>query len=94
MSERGCPKCGGQMREGEVYINVTTGSSRIPTAFEPSVGHIMGVPSMQTTEAHPLWRERTGQIKGWLLKREETKTLKISGLRCTECGYLELFVHE
>ena len=39
----------------------------------------------------PYWREKTGQKKGLLVKRDETRTLKIAGLRCVNCGFIELY---
>jgi hypothetical protein len=94
--EARCQKCGGQKRQGEVFIRVKTsgvGQSFSPMGFPSTPG--MGIPGGQTTtEERPLWREQTGEKKGWLLKRDETKTMKISGFRCTVCGYLELYAHE
>jgi len=90
-----CPKCGSEMREGELFISVTGsyGSQSISTPLGFPTGSPLGTPSMVIGEG-PFWRERTGQKKGWLVKREETQTLKISGLRCIECGYIELYAHK
>lgn len=84
------------MREGELFINVTSLSSADPI-FPRSSGvptnKMFGVPAMATGEG-PFWREQTGQKKGWLIKREETQTLKILGTRCIECGFIELYVQK
>jgi len=95
--ETKCPKCGSEMREGELFIDVTGVSgapSAVPLGFP--TGSTLGIPAAgpMVTGEGPFWRERTGQKKGWLLKREETQTLKISGLRCTGCGYIELYTRK
>ena len=91
--ERKCGKCGGEMREGELFINVTS-SSGSPIIRQDSFSFPTGSIPNASTEVigeGPFWRERTGEKKGWLIKREETQILNISGLRCTNCGYIELY---
>lgn len=91
-----CPKCGSEMREGEIFISVTGsyGGQGISTPLGfPTGSTLSNLPPLVTGEG-PFWRERTGQKKGWLVKMEETQTLRISGLRCLECGYVELYVHK
>lgn len=89
-----CPKCGKEMREGELFIKVASSGgvadqymSR-PAAFP--TGSSLGAPIVVTGEG-PFWRERTGEKKGFLVKKEQMQTLKISGLRCIACGYIELY---
>lgn len=82
-----CPKCGGEMREGEPLIRVySLYNPRLP--IDPS----LGAPMIRGPVADELlWRERTGRITGWIIKKEEEQTLKVSGLRCINCGYIELY---
>ena len=90
-----CPKCGSEMREGELFIMVTSsgGDQRMSSPLGFPTGSTFSMPIMVTGEG-PFWRERTGEKKGWVVKREETQTLKISGSRCTACGYIELYAHK
>ncbi|MFH0896750.1 MAG: hypothetical protein V1850_01710 [Candidatus Bathyarchaeota archaeon] len=85
------------MREGELFISVTgkLGGAQIPYPIGiPSVYEQMpGIPLVSSGEG-PFWREHTGQKKGLLVKRAETQTLKISGLRCIKCGYTELYARK
>lgn len=94
-SDRRCPKCGSEMREGELSVNVLPSSSdqNVLTPFSYSTRSTFGIPPMVTEEG-VAWIERTGQKKGWLVKTEETQTLKTSGFRCIECGYIELYAHK
>ncbi|MCD6263757.1 hypothetical protein J7L60_05060 [Candidatus Bathyarchaeota archaeon] len=75
------------MRKGELFIK----------AYSPYTPHLPVDPSLGAPMVRgiviegPLWRERTGRTKGWIIKREEEQVLKVSGLRCTNCGYIELY---
>jgi len=40
------------------------------------------------------WEERTGEKTGFIFKRDETRTMTVAGLRCTICGFIELYAHE
>ena len=81
-----CSKCGGEVREGELFINVTsTTSSGLTSPYSYPSEFAMGMQSAPlVTGDGPLWREHTGEKEGWLFKREKTKTLKICGFRCIE----------
>jgi len=82
------------MREGELFITVTSGDGQFMSSpLERTPTGSFGMPVMVTGEG-PFWRERTGEKKGWVVKREMTQTLKISGLRCTGCGYIELYARK
>lgn len=90
-----CPRCGGDMREGEAFVQFTTSEGQTLSGFGVMGIPERGIPMGETTrEENIMWREGTGVKRGWLIKREEKKTLKISGRRCTECGYLELYANE
>ncbi len=54
-----------------------------------------GLPSMtEEIASGPYWEEQTGEKKGLIFKREKTKRLGVAGLRCTVCGFIELYVRE
>jgi predicted nucleic-acid-binding Zn-ribbon protein len=90
-----CPRCGGEMREGEALMRFTTSVGQVSSSFDLLSMPGMGVPTgEQTIEEKIFWREKTGKKTGWLVKSDERKNLKISGLRCTECGYIELYAKE
>jgi len=90
-----CPRCGGKMREGEAFTRVTVSGGQASSGFG-----MMGIPGMgvsggeTTTEEKIQWREKTGRKTGWLIKSDEEKIMKISGRRCVECGYIELYARE
>ena len=91
-----CPKCSGIMREGELFIDVINTPSSVipyPGGFSPMFEPTSSISSVATGEG-PFWRERTGQKKGLLVKRNEMQTLNIAGLRCTNCGYIELYANK
>ena len=90
-----CPKCSSAMREGGLFIQITNsvGGQNFPSPMGFPTSSMSGMPSMVTGEG-PFWREKTGEKKGWILKREETQTLSISGRRCLNCGYIELYAHQ
>jgi predicted nucleic-acid-binding Zn-ribbon protein len=91
-----CPKCDGEMRKGEILVNVKAPSGGLRN-LSPMMGgySAMGLPFEpgNSTEG-VLWQEYTGEKKGWLIKQKEVKTLSLKGKRCLECGYVELFVTE
>jgi hypothetical protein len=83
------------MQEGNALVRVTTSGSQTSSSFGMFPVPGMGVPSGgMTSEETILWREKTGRKTGWLIKSDEKKTIKISGLRCRECGYIELYAKE
>ncbi len=88
-----CPKCGGAMREGELFINVTSNPPTIQSTLNFPTDTTLGISPVITGEG-PFWHERTGERKGWLVKRDKIQTLKILGLRCIGCGYIELYAKE
>lgn len=48
----------------------------------------------RTSENNILWREKTGAKTGRFIKSDEQITLKVSGRRCINCGYIELYAQE
>ncbi len=50
--------------------------------------------SVTEREVKMEWKEKTGKQKGWIIKSEETKKLKVKGRRCLECGLIEFYVEE
>jgi len=93
-----CPRCGGEVREGEVLVRVLTLGAQVMSPLS-SLGTLgmpgMGIPSGETkSEEKIIWREKTGRKTGWLAKSDEEKNMKITGRRCIKCGYIELYAQE
>lgn len=90
-----CPKCGGDMREGQAFVQVKSAPQTTS-----GLGGMMGIPSMglpsveMSSDESMQWREKTGRTSGRLIKRDEEKTMKIYGRRCSQCGYIEFYVQE
>ncbi|MCJ7631305.1 hypothetical protein MUP77_02720 [Candidatus Bathyarchaeota archaeon] len=86
-----CPKCGGQMREGVVFLS----GLGFPAAGVglPSARALPGMGVQMTTDDTTKWREKTGQKTG-LFRGNEEKTMEILGHRCIICGYIELYARE
>ena len=93
MSE--CPKCGGEMIQGEAYVDVSVPSSNpmMSGMMSPMPGMSMGGAGM-TQEERIKWREKTGEKKGFLIKSDEVRTMAVKGRRCLQCGYLELYAQK
>jgi len=96
-----CPKCGGEMREGELIVKVTEGSSKTDPfmkAMMTRTGDFASILEGSQEEPivieGPLWQEQTDKEGGWLIKRKEIKVLPLMGKRCISCGYIELYVKE
>ena len=54
-----------------------------------------GLPTMMEEVASgPYWEEQTGEKKGLIFKREQTKRMTVAGLRCTVCGFIELYARK
>jgi predicted nucleic-acid-binding Zn-ribbon protein len=89
-----CPKCGGEMVEGLGYVSVTVPTSSGMSGFG-GIMSPMPSPSMTSmdtqSEARLMWRERTGEKKGFIIKSDVVRNLEIKGLRCLKCGYIELY---
>ncbi len=87
-----CPKCGGEMREGGLFVQVTTSPGRPMTGVEVAGMPRIGMPTNQITINEPVaWREKTGQKAGLIIKSDEVKTMTVKGQRCINCGYIELY---
>jgi len=82
------------MREGEAFVRITTSADQASSSYGMLGMPGMRMPSGETSEEKVLWREKTGRKKGWIIKRDEEKTLKVLGLRCVECGYIELYARD
>jgi len=77
------------MREGEAYVSFTV-SVRQQAAAVPYAA--MASPPVDVPVEVPLvWRENIGWVKGILFKSPEVKNIRIKGLKCVTCGYLELY---
>lgn len=95
METNNCPKCGGEIKIGEAFIKFTFTAGSMTSGLSS-----MGMPGLdtmggsETVDEGVKWREKTGRQKGWLLKREEEKTMRLYGKRCTICGYIEFYAYE
>ncbi|MCW3978619.1 MAG: PF20097 family protein [Candidatus Bathyarchaeota archaeon] len=88
-----CPKCGGEMKRGRVRYTTeqTSGSPMMGMADFP----MRGIDRMsQSVTSSVFWEEKTGAKTGLIFKRDETKRMELHGLRCTICGYIELYAQE
>lgn len=91
-----CPKCGGEMVDGKVNYEVTQTSGQQSMSMMPFSG--IGMPQVggmtETYVESAFWEEKTGEKKGIIFKREETKRIKLVGHRCKLCGFVELYAVE
>ncbi len=92
-----CPWCGGDTREGEALVNLTTLAGQVPPVFGPIAR--MGYKDLVSSAV----RRQVGRrccgvrngIENRLLKRsDEEKITKIYGRRCTVCGHIEFYARE
>ena len=80
------------MRSGEARVTDTSpqgtgsmsGFMSFPESSFPAGGGAV-------REANMMWREKTGEKIGWLVKHDEEIILSIKGVRCLGCGYLEFY---
>ena len=91
-----CPKCGGKMKMGQLYVNATFDQPVVTAAASASMNPLqdMGL-SMQGRSVSvegPSWREESDKEDGWLIKRKGKQILPIRGMRCLDCGYIELYI--
>jgi len=89
-----CPKCGGSMIGGTLQVPVERMSAQpmrpfMPDAFMGGIGSVE-----ELTGGRIRWEERTGEKTGLIFKRDETRRMTVAGLRCTICGYIELYAQE
>ena len=89
-----CPKCGNEMREGEAFVQVTI--AEVQTSSTPGILGMPGVsmPPIETSrDERILWRERAGEKRG-LFGRSGSKIVRMQGMRCVQCGYVEFYAQE
>ena len=60
-----CQRCGAEIVEGEVYLNISTPANPVMGGMMPMPGMGMGNIGL-TTEEGLRWREKTGEKKGFL----------------------------
>jgi len=89
-SNKMCPKCGGEMRQGEMLFDVSIMMANPMSPLGGFSAYSTAAMSDHTT-ASPHWEEKTGRRKGFILKSDEKKTLMVDGYRCQLCGYIELY---
>lgn len=89
-----CPKCGGAMIDGAIRFDSDT---VMPSQMN---AYMTGIPSSplpnvyQSSTSRPYWEEKTGRKTGFIIKSDEKKMLRIKGLRCSLCGYIEIYASE
>ena len=85
-----CTKCGGAMVEGEIkFDNDNIMPSQMTGIPNSSLQTIY-----QSSSGRPYWEEYTGRKTGFLFKSDEKKTLRLKGLRCSLCGFIELYAKD
>ncbi len=83
------------MIQGEAYIDVDA-----PLINPAMSGMMSSMPGMNLEgvgmrqEERIKWREKTGEKTGFLIKSEEVRTMAVTGRRCLECGYIELYAQK
>ena len=85
------------MRKGILNVHALSQRSQAMSPFTPGsyMGGMGGIPSMPDEVQEKLvWEEKTGERKGTIFKRDETKQLSVTGYRCTLCGFMELYARE
>lgn len=97
MSEESkCPKCDGKMKIGQLYVNATLDRPLTPSTSStlmPLSSSMDLFEQIRTVMVEgPSWSEESDKEGGWLIKRKGKQTLSIKGMRCLECGYIELYV--
>jgi len=82
------------MRRGTLQVPIERMSSQPMRPFMPDT--FMGgiAPVEELTGGKIRWEERTGEKTGFIIKRDKTRRMTVAGLRCTLCGYIELYAQE
>ena len=88
--ETKCPKCGGGRHRGAMKYLVSTGSmSGLGPALELPTGGFQAEMLSETKDF--VWEEKTGRKTGFIFKRDEKREMNMEGLRCSLCGFIELY---
>ena len=88
---KSCPKCGGDMVEGNVSIPLE--KMNVPAMGPMTPGFMnQGLPpGIERFTTAPNWEEKTGKRTGFIFKRDEVKQMKTMGYRCKLCNFIELY---
>lgn len=83
------------MIQGEAYVDVTASPAdpMMSGMLSPMPGMSLRGAGM-TQEERIKWREKTGEKKGFLIKSDEIRTMAVTGRRCLQCGYIELYARK
>jgi len=96
-----CPRCGGKMKDGELHVIAVSGQLDDNTRMSQQVANMygnafssLGLPFQggEINVEGPVWREESDKEEGLIIKRKGKRDLPVKGMRCLECGYIELFV--
>jgi hypothetical protein len=96
-NEKKCSKCGSQMKDGQILIDVqfdqSTPLPMITSRFSSSsMLDMLDQGTARVNVEGPIWCEETEKEEGLIIKRKRKKKLPLKGSRCLACGYVELFV--
>jgi len=89
-----CSKCGGETKDGSVIVPIERMSTPEMGSLTPGFMQQGLPPIVDDFTSRIQWEEKTGQRTGFIFKRDERKTMRIRGHRCTNCNYVELYAVE
>ena len=82
------------MNQGEIRFDSDTVMPNQMNAYMTGIPNSPLPNVYQSSTGRPYWEEKTGRKTGFILKSDEKKTLKIKAMRCTLCGYVEMYAAE
>jgi predicted nucleic-acid-binding Zn-ribbon protein len=90
-SSKVCSKCGSEIVEGRIGVPIEKINTPEINRMTPGFMQQSLPPTIETFTSEPIWEERTGEKKGFIIKRPEIKKMKLIGYRCKKCNYLEFY---
>ena len=86
-----CPKCGGNMKQGEIKFDVEKYTSTSQNSFMAKSISIP-LPEMYDKASSTFyWQEKTGKKTGFIIKSDEIQIMPIIGSWCSLCGFIEIY---
>ena len=77
--------------EGRLAVPMEKTVSSNMMQFTPEIVQQNHPPMIETFTSAPIWEELTGEKKGFIIKRDEVKKMKVVGYRCSLCNYIEIY---